>query len=49
MLRSGASFIIDPTTGRLLSTSYDRKPGAIVILESGWTDQNPTPPSPAIR
>lgn len=50
MLRSGAAYIIDPATGRLLSSTYgDRKPGATIVLESGWTDERPTPPSPAIR
>ncbi|GAA0924522.1 hypothetical protein GCM10009554_03330 [Kribbella koreensis] len=43
-------FIVDPATGRLLSQEYDGfKGGAIVVLESGWTDEKPTPPSPAIR
>ena len=47
---SGASYIIDPATGRLLSSSIDGpKPGSTVVLESGWTDEKPTPPSPAIR
>jgi hypothetical protein len=49
LFRSGARYIIDPATGRLLSSTYGGKPGAIVVLESGWTDQNPTPPSLAIR
>ena len=50
LLRSGARYIIDPTTGRLLSSTYaGGKPGATVVLESGWTDQNPKPPSPTIR
>lgn len=48
LFRGGARYIIDPTTGRLLSSTYG-KPGATVVLESGWTDQNPKPPSPAIR
>ncbi|NEA34685.1 CU044_5270 family protein [Streptomyces sp. SID13031] len=47
-------FIVDPSTGRLLSQSFDgsesrAKSGAIVVLESGWTDEKPTPPSRAIR
>ncbi|MFI5713765.1 CU044_5270 family protein [Kribbella sp. NPDC051620] len=44
------NFIVDPNTGRLLSQEYDGfKRGANVVLESGWTDEKPTPPSPAIR
>lgn len=44
------NFIVDPTTGRLLSQEYDGlKGGASVVLESGWTDEKPTPPSPTIR
>jgi hypothetical protein len=50
LFRSGARYIIDPATGRLLSSSYGGgKPGTIVVLESGWTDENPSPPSPVIR
>ncbi len=50
LIRGGARYVIDPATGRLLSSSYgDLKPAATVVLESGWTDQNPTPPSPAVR
>ncbi|GAA1550357.1 hypothetical protein GCM10009789_00180 [Kribbella sancticallisti] len=46
----GTSFIIDPATGRLLSSeSIGPKAGASVVLESGWTDDRPTPPSPAVR
>jgi hypothetical protein len=44
------NYIVDPSTGRLLSSEYDGlKSGASVVLESGWTDHRPTPPSPAIR
>ncbi|MEV4265782.1 CU044_5270 family protein [Kribbella sp. NPDC049584] len=47
---SGATYIIDPTTGRLLSSTIGGpKPGSTVVLESGWTDERPTPPSAAIR
>jgi hypothetical protein len=47
---SGATYIIDPTTGRLLSSTIGGpKPGSTVVLESGWTDDRPTPPSAAIR
>ncbi|MFI7068388.1 CU044_5270 family protein [Kribbella sp. NPDC050124] len=48
--RGGARYIIDPVTGRLLSSSYRGfKPGATVVLESGWTDEKPKPPSRAVR
>ncbi|MDX6259954.1 MAG: hypothetical protein QOH84_1642 [Kribbellaceae bacterium] len=45
------NYIVDPSTGRLLSSEYAGTPksGASVVLESGWTDEKPTPPSPAIR
>ncbi|MDX6283022.1 MAG: hypothetical protein QOH03_4093 [Kribbellaceae bacterium] len=44
------NYVVDPATGRLLSSEYDgQKKGASVVLESGWTDEKPTPPSPAIR
>jgi hypothetical protein len=47
---SGATYIIDPATGRLLSSTIGGpKPGSTVVLESGWTDDRPTPPSAAIR
>jgi hypothetical protein len=47
---SGATYIIDPATGRLLSSTIGGpKPGSTVVLESGWTDEKPTPPSAAIR
>ncbi|GAB2666747.1 CU044_5270 family protein [Kribbella swartbergensis] len=49
MIRGGARYIIDPATGRLLSSTYGGKLAATVVLESGWTDENPTPPSPAVR
>jgi hypothetical protein len=50
LFSSGASYIIDPGTGRLLSSSIGGpKPGSTVVLESGWTDQNPTPPSAEIH
>ncbi|TCM37530.1 CU044_5270 family protein [Kribbella sp. VKM Ac-2568] len=46
----GTSYIIEPTTGRLLSSeTIGIKRGASVVLESGWTDDSPEPPSPAIR
>jgi hypothetical protein len=46
----GTSYIIDPTTGRLLSSeSIGLKPGASIVLESGWTDDKPSPPSRAVR
>jgi hypothetical protein len=46
----GTSYIIDPATGRLLSSeSVGLKTGASVVLESGWTDERPTPPSKALR
>jgi hypothetical protein len=46
---SGASYIIDPATGRLLSSSIGApKYSSTVILESGWTDEKPTPPSARI-
>jgi hypothetical protein len=47
---NGATYIIDPATGRLLSSTIrGPKPGSTVVLESGWTDENPTPPSTAVR
>jgi hypothetical protein len=50
MFDGRTNFIVDPSTGRLLSSDYDGlKSGASVVLESGWTDEKPTPPSPAIR
>jgi len=51
MLGDGrTNYIIDPSTGRLLSSQQDgTKSGASVVLESGWTDEKPTPPSRAIR
>lgn len=46
----GTSYIIDAPTGRLLSSeSIGLKQGASVVLESGWTDEKPTPPSKAVR
>ncbi|MEV6281205.1 CU044_5270 family protein [Kribbella sp. NPDC051770] len=45
-----ARYVVDTTTGRLLSSeSTGPKTGASVVLESGWTDERPTPPSKAIR
>ncbi len=51
MLGDGrTSYIVDPSTGRLLSSEHDGlKSGASVVLESGWTDKTPTPPSRTIR
>jgi hypothetical protein len=49
LARDGASYIIDAGTGRLLSSSFGPKVASTVVLESGWTDQKPTPPSTAIR
>lgn len=47
---AGAAYIIDPATGRLLSSSISGpKTSSTVVLESGWTDEKPTPPSLAIR
>jgi hypothetical protein len=47
---NGATYIIDPATGRLLSSTIrGLKSGSTVVLESGWTDENPTPPSTAVR
>ncbi|MEV8377982.1 CU044_5270 family protein [Kribbella sp. NPDC056861] len=44
------NYIVDPGTGRLLSSEYDGlKQGASVVLESGWTDEKPAPPSRAVR
>ncbi|MFC9691870.1 CU044_5270 family protein [Kribbella sp. NPDC056951] len=43
-------YIIDPVHGRLLaSETFGMKRGADIVLESGWTDERPTPPSTAIR
>lgn len=43
-------YIIDPVHGRLLaSQTTGPKTSAEVVLESGWTDKRPTPPSTAIR
>ncbi|MFF0270871.1 CU044_5270 family protein [Kribbella sp. NPDC004536] len=44
------TYVIDPTSGRLLSsTVHGLKSGSTVVLESGWTDDRPTPPSTHIR
>jgi hypothetical protein len=43
-----SSFIIAPQTGRLLSSAFSyggKGTGITVVLESGWTDERPTPPS----
>jgi hypothetical protein len=43
-----SSFIIDPQTGRLLSSAFSyggKGTGVTVVLESGWTDEHPAPPS----
>ncbi|MEV0797263.1 CU044_5270 family protein [Kribbella sp. NPDC050281] len=49
-VRGRSAYIIDTTTGRLLSSTIEGlKGGSTVVLESGWTDQNPKPPSPAVR
>ncbi|MEV5961965.1 CU044_5270 family protein [Kribbella sp. NPDC051952] len=46
----GASFIIDAATGRLLSSHLGGpKNSSTIVLESGWTDDKPTPPSRAVR
>jgi hypothetical protein len=46
----GMRFIVDNTSGRLLSSeAIGVKKGASVVLESGWTDESPSPPSPTIR
>ncbi|GAA0601357.1 CU044_5270 family protein [Kribbella sandramycini] len=43
-------YIIDPVHGRLLaSQTYGPKSGADIVLESGWTNERPTPPSTSIR
>ena len=50
MLGMSATYIIDTTTGRLLSSTIrGPKSGSTVVLESGWTDHNPTPPSTHVR
>ncbi|TQJ16782.1 CU044_5270 family protein [Kribbella jejuensis] len=50
MLALSTTYIIDPTSGRLLSsTTHGPKTGSTVVLESGWTDAKPTPPSTHIR
>jgi hypothetical protein len=49
LFRGGATYIIDPATGRLLSSTVGGpKPGSTVVLESGWTDEKPTPPSATV-
>ncbi len=43
-------YVVDTSTGRLLSSeAIGPKSGASVVLESGWTDEKPSPPSKAIR
>ncbi|TDD61384.1 hypothetical protein E1263_07705 [Kribbella antibiotica] len=43
-------YIIDPVHGRLLASQFfGPNKGADVILESGWTNDKPTPPSTAVR
>ncbi|WBQ07426.1 CU044_5270 family protein [Kribbella sp. CA-293567] len=50
MFDGRTNYVVDPATGRLLCSEYDGlKRGASVVLESGWTDEKPTPPSPAVR
>jgi hypothetical protein len=50
LFSSGTSYIIDSQTGRLLSqTLKGGKSGSTIVLESGWTDERPTPPSTALR
>ncbi|GAB2607248.1 CU044_5270 family protein [Kribbella endophytica] len=51
MINDGRTrYVVDTTTGRLLSSeSIGLKAGASVVLESGWTDDRPTPPSKAVR
>jgi hypothetical protein len=47
---TGQTYIIDPATGRLLSSTITgRKSAATVVLESGWTDHKPVPPSAAVK
>jgi hypothetical protein len=43
--------IIDPATGRLLSSQLRSplKSGGTVVLEAGWTDEEPTAPAAAVR
>jgi hypothetical protein len=47
----GTTYIIDPATGRLLSSTLGsvKVHASVVVLESGWTDDRPTPPSPVVR
>jgi len=48
--RGSTAYIIDTTTGRLLSSTIEGpKRGSTVVLESGWTDDTPRPPSAAVR
>ena len=50
LARGRSAYIIDTTTGRLLSSTIEGlKGGSTVVLESGWTDRNPKPPSPVVR
>jgi hypothetical protein len=50
MYGGASTYIIDPNTGRLLSSTFGPdKPATTVVLESGWTNDKPTPPSRAIR
>lgn len=50
LFATGATYIIDAATGRLLSSTISGpKSGSTVVLESGWTDDKPTPPSTAVR
>jgi hypothetical protein len=50
LFSSGTSYIIDSQTGRLLSqTLKGGKSGSTIVLESGWTDERPTPPATALR
>ncbi|WP_405060752.1 CU044_5270 family protein [Kribbella sp. NBC_01505] len=47
---SQLDYIIDPVHGRLLAQQmFGPNKGADVVLESGWTNDKPTPPSTALR
>lgn len=49
-LGMSTTYIIDTASGRLLSSTIrGPKSGSTVVLESGWADDDPTPPSTRIR